>query len=102
MLDVVLFGFLAVFSTGALLLLGCGNKAGIAGALITGLVGGLLIAVPMLREQDWFASAFMVGFGLVGALIGTRLPQTNRVKRFMLNQTNLRVSCKYFRLGKES
>lgn len=100
MLDIILMGFLAVFSTAAIMLLACGNKSGVIGALLTGVVGGALIAIPMLREHLWFEASFMVAFGTAGAFIGTYLPETHRIKKFMREQSKLRVSCgKYFHLG---
>lgn len=99
-MDILLYIFLIAFSAGAGAFIGCGNRQGMRGSLIPGLVIGLIISIPMLRDAAYFDAALMTGCALVGSIIASLLPDANRFKRFSREQSGLKLRVGSFKLGK--
>jgi len=92
---------LALFGVIAGLFLGAGNYSGLKGSLLPGLMAGLLIAIPCIRESNWLTAALLAGFALVGSVIATLVSDRNRLKRFCREQRNLVIHCGSYRLGRD-
>ena len=97
--NILYAAFFAVFAAAAGFGLGAGNYKGILGAIIPGAIAGLLAAIPLLREQEYGMSALMVAAGIVGAIVCSLVADTNRLKRFLRNQSNLVISAGSYKLG---
>jgi hypothetical protein len=98
-MDIYLLILMAFAFTGGLLL-GCGNYARLGGAIIPGLVAGLLISGQLLSEHEWLASALLVASALVGSIASVYLPAENRVKRFCREQSSLVIEAGSYKLGR--
>lgn len=100
-MDFILYAFMAAFAVGAGFFLGCGSYSGWRGALIPGLVTGLLISIPALRDSLYIESAIMVLFALVGSIVAGVVPDTNRLKRLCRSQSMLNLRAGSYRLGRK-
>jgi hypothetical protein len=101
-MNILLVVFLALFGIGAGLFIGCGNFAGALGAIAPGVIAGLLLAIPMLRERQWAGAAVIVVCTLIGSIISSQVSDTNATKRWARSQTNLHIKVGSYELGKGS
>jgi ABC-type uncharacterized transport system permease subunit len=98
----VLFAVYAVFGLATGCFIGMGNGAGIAGAVLPGLIIGALLAIPSIHERSWNLAGVLVACALVGSLAATAFPDNSPVKRFCHDQTNLVVHVGSYQLGTSS
>lgn len=101
-MNILLTVFLIIFSVAAGLFLGAGNFKGFAGALIPGVVAGLLVGIPFLREQNWTMSAVVVVFAIVGSIAMSQIADANSLKRFFREQSSLVIRVGDYKLGHDS
>lgn len=99
-MNVILVALLAIFGIAGGLFLGTGNYQGLLGAILPGLIGGVVLSIPFLREHDWKTSAVLTACVLVGSLISAKVPDTNSLKQFCRNQTNLHIQVFSYKLGR--
>lgn len=93
---------LAVFGLIAGCFIGMGNHAGLLGAVLPGLIVGVLVAGPSIRERRWRIAGLLAVCGFVGCLSAVAFPDSNPVKRFCHEQTNLVIHVGSYQLGTES
>lgn len=98
-MDIVLMIFLVLFGIGVGLFLGAGNFGGFAGALIPGVVAGLLVSIPFLRERNWAMAAVIVISAVVGSAAMSQLSDGNALKRFFREQRSLVIRAGSYKLG---
>lgn len=99
-MHIVLIVLMTVFGATAGFFLGAGNYGGFRGAIIPGIVAGLLVSVPMLREGNWRFAAGIVGCALVGSIVCTYVPGGNSLKRLCREQTGLVFHLGSYKLGR--
>ena len=99
-MTVILIAFIAMFGAAVGLGLGFGNYSGLKGALIPGLVAGLLISIPALRLHDYSTAVVLVACALFGSIAAVFIPAQNRLKRYCREQKNLFIRCGSYRLGR--
>lgn len=99
-MNTILLIFIGLFALAAGFGLGAGNYHGILGAIIPGLLAGVLAAIPAIRERQWTIAAIMIGAAFVGAILCAFTSDNNRVKKFCRNQSNLVIRIgPYYKLG---
>jgi len=98
-MNFLLLTVLAAFGFTAGTFLGSGNYQGLIGALIPGIVAGLFVSVPSLREQDWSSVGLLVSFAILGSAICAQLSDQNALKRVCREQTFLVVHLGSYKLG---
>lgn len=101
-MNVLLTIVLALFSLGAGLFIGTGSYHGVKGVLIPALILSAILAIPFLREQQWLAAGFMIVCCLVGSIVATQVPDSNRLKQFCRNQSNLHIKIFSYELGRDA
>jgi len=95
----ILFALMALFGLGAGLFIGMGNFEGFAGAIIPGIIIGALVSIPSIRERSWPSVATLIVCGLLGSVAASALPDSNGVKQFCRQQTNLFIHVGHYQLG---
>lgn len=93
---------LAVFSIGAGLFIGTGSYHGVKGVVIPALILAAILAIPFLRERAWFGAGVMIVCCMIGAIISTQVPDTNSLKQFCRNQSNLHIKIFSYELGRDA
>jgi hypothetical protein len=101
-MTIVLVILLALFGLGAGFFIGCGNTAGALGAIAPGVIAGLLLAIPMLRDRQWAGAAVIVVCSLIGSLACSQVSESNGLKRWAHTQKNLVIRCGSYKLGADS
>jgi hypothetical protein len=100
-MNTLLVIILALFSLGAGLFIGTGSYHGVKGVLIPALILSAILAIPFLREQQWLGAGFMIVCCMIGAIISTQVPDTNSLKQFCRNQSNLHIKIFSYELGRD-
>lgn len=100
MTDIPFIILTAVFGFAAGLALGAGNYRGLKGAIIPGIITGLVFAIPSLREHHWLASAIITGGALAGSIACVFVGAENRFKRLVREQKMLVIRAGSYKLGK--
>lgn len=90
----------AVLIAGAGVFIGCGNHHGLSGAILPGIILGLLAAIHNIREQPWSITALIIVAAIIGTSIAAMLPDNNAFKRFSREQKNLHIKVGKFELGR--
>ncbi|HEY9776401.1 MAG TPA: hypothetical protein V6C81_21750 [Planktothrix sp.] len=90
----------AVFAIAAGLFLGVGNYHGLTGAILPGLIGGLLLSLPSFRDRSHKMAAVIVVGALVGSLAATFVPDGNNIKQLLRTQSNLHIKVGSYELGR--
>jgi hypothetical protein len=98
--NALLIVFLLSFGWAAGFLVGSSNYRGVGSAIAPGIVAGLLVSIPTLSDQLWLASLALTAASVVGSIIVTLLPHTNRLKRFCREQDNLVFRIGPYKLGR--
>ena len=93
---------LAAFGFSSGFFLGSGNYHGLVGAILPGIVAGLIVSVPSLKESDWVSAALLVGCALIGAIVASQLSDHNRLTRLCREQKLLVVHIGDYKLGTNS
>jgi hypothetical protein len=91
---------LALFGVAAGLFLGMGNHHGLLGAILPGLLGGLLLSIPLVRERDRKSTGVLIACVLVGSFVAALVPDSNNVKQYCRNQTGLHIRVGGYELGR--
>jgi hypothetical protein len=99
-MTIVLAVLLALFGIGAGFFIGCGNFRGFLGAITPGLIAGIVLAGPMIRERQWTAAAVIACCTLVGSIISSQVSDTNALKRYARTQSGLHIKAGSFELGR--
>lgn len=100
-MDFLFMALIALFGIGAGILIGAGNPKGLIGAILPGIIGGLVLSIPSMRDGDWTSTGIMIGAVLVGTIIAVLIPEKGRLKTFCREQSSLRISVGYYKLGKQ-
>jgi hypothetical protein len=95
----IMFAVYAVFGFVAGSFIGMGNFAGLSGAILPGLIAGVVIAIPCLRNRSWRLAGLLVACSLVGSIVSTTLPDSSQIKSFCREQSNLVIKMGSFHLG---
>jgi len=98
----ILVALLAIFGIGAGIFIGTGNYGGLLGAILPGLFGGLILAIPSIRERSWTAAAIIAGCVLLGSIISVFVPDSNGLKRFCREQSSLYIRVGPYHLGRSA
>ncbi len=99
-MTIILLIFHAAFAASVGTFLGAGNYSGLAGAILPGIIAGLLISVPFLKSQLWSASALFVVSAIIGSIVINYVSDSNNLKRFYREQGSLVISIGSYKLGK--
>jgi hypothetical protein len=103
-MDTILLNFLACFGLAAGFFIGSGNRAGIVGAIVSGLLLGLLLDVPFLRDGSGTTASTLLLFAstTLGAFIVNFISDDNVLKRRCRDQKSLKIRIgAYYRLGRD-
>lgn len=95
----ILRALLAVLGLGGGFFIGCGNRGGWLGAILTGLIAGLLFSIPMLRDRQFAAAAVIVVCSLLGSIVSSQVSDGNSIKMYLRNQTALTIRVGSYHLG---
>ncbi len=101
-MDFFLYLFLIAFAGGVGFFLGCGNRRGLAGSLLPGLIPGIIISFHFWSDSLFVPAVLMVVCALVGSMISSLTPDSNRLKRLSREQSGLNLKIGSYRLGKKS
>ena len=101
-MTIVLLAFLAVFGAAVGVFIGAGNHAGVAGAILPGLIVGLLLSTPFMRGGDWSSTALLVVCALAGSVAINYVSDNNGLKHFCREQTKLVIRLGSYKLGQKS
>lgn len=82
-------------------IVGTGNYGSILGAIAPGIIGGLLVAIPAIRERQYALACGIAAVALIGSIIAHYTPDKNGVKRFFREQRNLHVRVGSYQLGSD-
>ena len=82
---------LALFGVAGGLFLGMGNHHGLLGAILPGLLGGLVLSIPLVRDRDRKSTGVLIACFLVGSFAAALVPDNNSVKQYCRNQSGLHI-----------
>jgi len=97
--DILLSAVLALFGVAAGFGIGAGNHKGLTGAIIPGVITGLVFSIPAFRDQQYLIAAITTIGAIAGSIACAFVPDTNGLKRFLRKQSNLVITCGSFKLG---
>ncbi len=101
-MNIVYVIFFAAFGLACGMFAGAGNYKGYLGALLPGIIVGLLVSIPMIRQHLWPQAGAIVVCALLGSLVTAALPDSNGFKRFSREQSNLHVRVGSYQLGRSN
>lgn len=101
-MDFFLYIFLTAFALGAGFFLGCGNRRGIEGAILPGLIPGIILSFHFWSDHLFVPAALMVAFAVVGSVVACLTPDSNRFKRMSREQSSLNVKLGSYRIGRKA
>lgn len=101
-MDFFLYTFLIAFSAGVGFFLGCGNRRGIEGAFLPGLIPGIIISFHFWTDALFVPAALMVACAVIGSVVASLTPDSNRLKRISREQSGLNLKIGSYRLGKKA
>lgn len=99
--DIIFAGLYGLLIAVAGIFIGCGNHSGLPGAIITGLIFGLIAAIPCFRDHFMPGVAITLAGALVGCIIANYLPDSGAVKRLANEQSSLHIKVFSYELGRE-
>ena len=98
-MNTILIILMGLFALAAGFGLGAGNYQGFLGAIIPGICAGVLAAIPAIRERQWTVAGIMVGAAVVVSIICAFTSDSNGLKKFCRNQSNLVIRVGSYKLG---
>jgi len=101
-MDFLLYVFLAAFSVGVGFFLGSGNRRGIEGSILPGLIPGIIISFHFWQDALYVPALLMVAAAIVGSVIASLTPDSNRFKRMSREQSGLNLKIGSYRLGRKA
>jgi uncharacterized membrane protein YeaQ/YmgE (transglycosylase-associated protein family) len=101
-MEILYAAFYGLLILAAGIFIGCGNQGGLLGALITGVIFGLIAAIPCFRENYTTGVAVTVVAAIVGCTIATLLPADSGIRRMSQNQSMLHIKVFSYELGHDS
>ena len=101
-MDFFLYIFLIAFSAGVGFFLGCGNRRGLTGSFLPGLIPGVIISYHFWTDALYVPAALMVACAVAGSVIASLTPDSNRFKRMSREQSGLNLKIGSYRLGKKN
>jgi hypothetical protein len=102
MQELFLSTFLLLFGIACGFFIGAGNRKGIAGAIIPGIITGLLISGRSLHSHEWVIAVLMFGGAMFGSFLCAMVSDRNRLKDWLRNQSSLHIKFRSYELGRES
>jgi len=101
-MDFFLYIFLIAFAGGVGFFLGSGNRRGLAGSFLPGLIPGMVISFHFWSDALYAPAVLMVVSAVVGSIISSLTPDSNRLKRLSREQGGLNIKVGSYRLGRKA
>lgn len=101
-MDFFLYAFLIAFSAGVGFFLGCGNRRGVEGSILPGLIPGMIISFHFWTDSLYVPAALMVACAIVGSVIASLTADSHRLKRMSREQSGLNVKIGSYRIGRKA
>lgn len=100
MIWILLTILLSLFGLAVGIFIGAGNYSGFKGAIIPGIIAGVVASIPAIREQQWDFVWLTSVCALVGSIICVYIPDTNATKQFFREQESLCLHFGSYKLGR--
>jgi hypothetical protein len=101
-MDLFLYIFLIAFAGGVGFFLGSGNRRGLQGSLLPGLIPGVIISFHFWTDAMYLPAALMIVSAVVGSIVSSLTPDSNRLKRLSREQSGLNIKVGSYRLGRKA
>lgn len=101
-MDFFLYIFLCAFSVGVGFFLGCGNRRGVGGSIMPGLIPGMIISFHFWSDGLYVQAALMVASAMVGSVMASLTADTHHLKVMCREQSGLNVRCGSYRIGRKA
>jgi hypothetical protein len=90
---------LVCFGLGVGFSLGMGNYNGLLGSILPGIIFGVIISIPFLKQHLYLAVAVLIACSLVGSMLASLTSDDFRFKKICREQHLLQLSIFSYQLG---